>query len=74
MNNILIQGAAILTMRDDEPFTGDMLIEGSRIAELGPDIAEDGCEVIHADGMAAMPGLINAHQHSPMSLRRRRKR
>jgi 5-methylthioadenosine/S-adenosylhomocysteine deaminase len=70
VKKILIKDAAILTMRDDEPFTGDILIEGDRIAGLGPDIPEDGCEVIHADGMAAMPGLINAHQHSPMSLLR----
>ena len=68
---MLIKNAAILTMRHDEPFTGDILIDGDRIAGLGPDIPDEGVdEVIQAEGMAAMPGLINAHQHSPMSLLR----
>ena len=68
---LLIKGATILTMRHDAPFTGDILIDGSRIADIQPAIRDAGAdEVIHAEGMAAMPGLINAHQHTPMSLLR----
>ena len=71
MHKILIRGAAVLTMRDDEPLAGDILIEGDRIADIRPEIRTGGsCEVIPAEGMAAMPGLINAHQHTPMSLLR----
>jgi len=71
MNNMLIKGAAILTMRDEQPFAGDILIEEDRIARIGPDIGEAGVdEVIPAAGMAAMPGLVNAHQHTPMCLLR----
>jgi 5-methylthioadenosine/S-adenosylhomocysteine deaminase len=68
---MLIKGATILDMRNDEPFAGDILIEGDRIAGIGPDIGEaEADEVIQAEGMAAMPGLVNAHQHTPMSLLR----
>jgi 5-methylthioadenosine/S-adenosylhomocysteine deaminase len=69
---ILIKQAAILTMREQEiePFTGDIMIDGDIISEIGPEINTPADEIIHAQGMAAMPGLINAHQHTPMSLLR----
>ncbi|TCZ80252.1 amidohydrolase [Paenibacillus albiflavus] len=61
----------IMTMKDQElPFTGDILIENDRITQMGAKISEQADEVIQADGMVAMPGLVNAHQHSPMSLLR----
>jgi Cytosine deaminase and related metal-dependent hydrolases len=66
----LIKGATILTMRNDEPFTGDILIDEDRIADIRPAIAAEADRVIRGEGMAAMPGLINAHQHTPMSLLR----
>jgi len=68
----LITGGTILTMRDeDEPFVGDLLIREGRIAAIGPAIeAPPDAEFIDACGMAVLPGLINAHQHTPMSLLR----
>jgi 5-methylthioadenosine/S-adenosylhomocysteine deaminase len=67
----LIQNATILTMEDNvSPYKGDILIEGDRIIEMKSQITEKVDEVIEANGMIAMPGLINAHQHSPMSLLR----
>lgn len=66
----LIKQATIVTMKEEEPFVGDILIEGDSIAEIGFAIDAAADEVIPAEGMAAMPGLVNAHQHSPMSLLR----
>jgi 5-methylthioadenosine/S-adenosylhomocysteine deaminase len=66
----LIKGATILTMSNEEPFVGDILIDGDRITNIQPVIAVEVDEVIRGEGMAAMPGLINAHQHTPMSLLR----
>ncbi|WP_311772721.1 amidohydrolase [Cohnella xylanilytica] len=40
------------------------------IAESAGAAEFDADEVIDARGMAALPGLVNAHQHSPMSLLR----
>ncbi|GAB6930431.1 amidohydrolase [Paenibacillus sp. JCM 10914] len=69
--SILIKNATILTMNDDAPFTGDIRIEGEDIVEIRESIDDaEAKEVIEATGMAAMPGLINAHQHTPMSLLR----
>ncbi|NGQ94900.1 amidohydrolase [Brevibacillus sp. SYP-B805] len=71
MTSILIKGATILTMREeDEPFAGDILIADGRIAAIAPAVEAAADETIHAQGMVAMPGLINAHQHSAMTLLR----
>lgn len=69
--NILIKNVFILTMQEGEaPFLGDILIEGDTISQIGTSIDAAAGEVIAGDGMAAMPGLVNAHQHTPMSLLR----
>ena len=48
----------------------DALVEGTRIAAVGQDLAVDDTEVIDATGMIVMPGLINAHQHAWLGLLR----
>lgn len=71
--SLLIKGAVILNMVDEAPFVGDILIEGTRITAIRPEIivrADEVDEVIQGSGFAAMPGLVNAHQHTPMSLLR----
>ena len=69
--SLLIRGALILTMKEnDEPFSGDILIERDRIAAVVPRWEGRADEVIDASGMVAMPGLINAHNHTPMTLMR----
>ncbi len=77
-----IQQATIITMRGEEDvFVGDILVEDDRILgvyglqqderqQLEQAIAqwETIDRTIDASGMAVMPGLINAHQHTPMNL------
>ena len=41
-----------------------MLIEGDRIATVGPGIAADDVETIDASHMLLLPGLINGHLHT----------
>lgn len=61
----LIRNATLLTMEGEAPFTGDILIEGDRIAALGSSLAApEGAEVIDGSGKLVMPGLVNAHMHS----------
>ena len=76
----LIKGADALLLDDGQIRVGDgkirverldLRIEGGRIAAMGPDLRpEHGDEVVDARGMLAMPGLINAHFHSPANLMR----
>lgn len=67
---ILIRNVTLVTMKDEAPFMGDILIESDRIADIDSAIGERADETIEGAGMVAMPGLINAHQHTPMSLLR----
>lgn len=72
MRRVLIRGARVLTFDDagTEHASADILIEGSKIAAIGPDLMAEGAEVIEAGGMLAMPGLINAHLHSSANFQR----
>jgi len=41
----------------------DIAIEGSEIAAIGPDLPRDAEEVLDADGMVALPGVVDVHNH-----------
>jgi 5-methylthioadenosine/S-adenosylhomocysteine deaminase len=71
MSRTLIRGARVLTMAGGEDDIGDadILVEGGRIAAIERDLTAD-AEVIDARGLLAMPGLINAHLHSPANFMR----
>ena len=64
---ILIKGGAVVTLEDGpdgEGRTADVLIDGSRIAAIGPGIAAGDAEVIDATGMLVMPGFVDTHRHT----------
>jgi cytosine/adenosine deaminase-related metal-dependent hydrolase len=42
---------------------GDVLIEGARIAAIGPNLTVDNAQVIDARDMIVMPGFIDSHRH-----------
>ena len=70
--SILIKNARILTMDDDfnEYDEADILVRGTKIAEIGTDLVaspedEIDLRVINASGKLVMPGLVNGHIHSP---------
>lgn len=41
----------------------DLLLEGGRIAELGAKLSSAGATVVDADGLIALPGLVDLHTH-----------
>jgi 5-methylthioadenosine/S-adenosylhomocysteine deaminase len=62
---ILIKGGTVLTM---DPALGnlrnaDVLIEGTKISAIGPNLPDNGAEVIDALDMIVMPGFIDTHRH-----------
>jgi 5-methylthioadenosine/S-adenosylhomocysteine deaminase len=62
---VLLKGGTVLTM---DPALGnfknaDVLIEGSKIAAVGPNLAINGAEVIDASNMIVMPGFVDTHRH-----------
>ncbi|MEA2045613.1 MAG: amidohydrolase [Euryarchaeota archaeon] len=64
---MLIKGASLLqageVIRDQ-----DVLIEDNRIIKIGRDLKAEDDEIIDAEGMLAIPGLINGHTHLAMTL------
>ncbi|MEM5778144.1 MAG: amidohydrolase [Candidatus Aenigmatarchaeota archaeon] len=67
---MLIKNALIVTMDSNKRvMRGDILIEGNKIIKVDKKIeAKD--EIIDANGMVALPGFINTHTHSAMTLLR----
>jgi cytosine/adenosine deaminase-related metal-dependent hydrolase len=65
-SKLLIRNGWVVTM---DPKVGDirdgsLLIDGSRIAAVGPDIdVPHECEVLDATGMIVIPGLVDMHKH-----------
>jgi 5-methylthioadenosine/S-adenosylhomocysteine deaminase len=69
----LIRNALIVTMNDDNDVVdkGSIVIDGNRIAYVGPTEwtpAGPFDRTIDGDRLIAMPGMINAHCHSPANL------
>jgi dihydroorotase len=54
----LLKGARIL---GGEPT--DLLLRDGVVAAIGPDAVDPGAEVIDADGLVALPGLVDLHTH-----------
>ena len=69
----LFKGGTIVTMDTAVPnlSTGDLLVEGDRIAAIGVDIDAEGAEVLDATGSIVMPGLVDAHHHMWLGVMRR---
>ena len=68
--SIALTGARIVTMRGDEVIeNGTILIDGDRIAAVGPTAAISypaGTRTIDVSGKTIIPGLIDAHWHGSM--------
>ncbi|ANY69553.1 N-ethylammeline chlorohydrolase [Paenibacillus sp. BIHB 4019] len=74
MTTILIRNATIMTMNErGDILTGDLLIRGKRIAQIGGEIAADGVDrIIEADGKVVLPGFVQTHIHLCQTLFRGR--
>jgi cytosine/adenosine deaminase-related metal-dependent hydrolase len=73
-DSLLVRDAHVLTLdpSDREFARADVVIEAGEIRALGPDAGRDWPRpfgrVLDGRGLLAMPGLINAHFHSPGNL------
>ncbi len=64
-NKILIKNGCVLSL---DPKVGnfkqaDVLIDGTKIAKVGPNLKADGAEVFDAADCIVMPGFIDSHRH-----------
>jgi 5-methylthioadenosine/S-adenosylhomocysteine deaminase len=65
MSRTLLRGGTVVTM---DPATGnfgrgDVLIDGSKIAAVGPDLDAADAEVVDATNTVVMPGFVDTHRH-----------
>ena len=62
---ILLKGGVVLTMdaKLGDFDRADVLIEGSKIAAVGPNLQAAGATVIDATHMIVMPGFVDTHRH-----------
>ncbi len=61
----LLRGGIVLSLdpRVGDFRTGDVLIDGGRIVEVGPSLSAADADVIDATGMIVMPGFVDTHRH-----------
>ena len=70
---LVIRGATIVSMDPGVgDLTGDLLIKGDEIEDIGPDlaVADGAVEVIDASGKIAIPGFVDTHWHVYQNLLR----
>jgi 5-methylthioadenosine/S-adenosylhomocysteine deaminase len=62
---ILIQNGCVLSLdkKVGNFHRADVLIEGSKIAAVGPNLSATDAEIIDASDMIVMPGFVDTHRH-----------
>lgn len=71
MSALLIAGGELLAAGARAAERADVLIDGTRIARVSPDLAApEGARRLDATGMIVVPGLVNAHTHGHNNLAR----
>src|ERR1043166_7114251 len=70
---VLIRNPLIVTLNEHDEVIerGSIVVEGNRLSFVGPSQwmpEESFNQIIDADRMIAMPGMVNAHCHSPANL------
>jgi cytosine/adenosine deaminase-related metal-dependent hydrolase len=63
---VLIRDAIVVTMEAGvaDMTRGSILVDGERIAAIGPDLDAADAAIVDAAGFIVMPGLVNAHMHT----------
>jgi 5-methylthioadenosine/S-adenosylhomocysteine deaminase len=61
----LIRNASVISVDPDigNLDRADLLIEGTKIAAVGPGLTADGAEIVDGRGTIVMPGMIDTHRH-----------
>ncbi len=67
MSKHLFTNVTVLDCSGDEPFRGEVLVDGNKIADVakeGESLQRDGAEIIDGEGdTTLMPGLVESHAH-----------
>ena len=63
---VLLRGGHVLTMDPviGDVHAGDVLVEGERIAAVGPGLEVGDAEVVDTTGCVVIPGFVDSHRHT----------
>ncbi|MCQ2796275.1 MAG: amidohydrolase [Bacilli bacterium] len=61
---ILLKNAKILTLKNENIVSGEILVDGNKIAQIAQKINIKADRIIDCEGNLLMPGFKNAHAHS----------
>jgi N-acyl-D-amino-acid deacylase len=65
--SLLIRGSRLVDGSGAPSFEGEILIEGDRIAAMGPRVDRpEGARIVDASGLVACPGFIDMHGHNDL--------
>jgi len=62
-DDLLIRGATLYDGSGGEPFGADVAVRGGRIRAIAASLPVDALQVVDAQGLALMPGIIDSHTH-----------
>lgn len=60
---LLIKGGRVINPAKNMDAACDILVIDGKIAAMGAELAEEGCQVLNAAGLIVAPGLIDMHVH-----------
>ena len=63
MIDLLVRGALVVDGSGAPPQRADVAVRSGRIVSVGPLLDVSAAQVIAADGLALMPGIIDSHTH-----------
>ncbi|MHA3704824.1 imidazolonepropionase [Jatrophihabitans sp. YIM 134969] len=64
MSSVLVTGIGELTTNDDASHGDAVVLDGSRVAWVGPSAAAPDCDaVVDVEGRAVLPGFVDSHAH-----------
>ncbi|HEY3058705.1 MAG TPA: hypothetical protein VGL99_07000, partial [Chloroflexota bacterium] len=67
--SVVIRNARLYDGTGTSPSIADIAVDGDRIAAVGTSLpSTENVEVVDAAGLAIMPGIIDLHTHSDVSL------
>ena len=63
MDDLLIRHATLHDGSGADPMRADLAVQAGRIRAIAPSLPADAKQIIDADGLALMPGIIDSHTH-----------
>jgi N-acyl-D-amino-acid deacylase len=70
---ILLSHGTVFDGTGAEPLIESILLDGQRIAAIGPNVPAADCQTIDCRGLAVAPGFIDIHSHSDLQVLEGRK-